>query len=64
MRLLWVCFSPEMSVFVYPKIPQPNAAVQIIEKATTIIIHMSSLFINYLLSITFGLYKKEDWSGL
>jgi hypothetical protein len=29
----------------YPKIPHPNAAVQTMEKTTTIIIHMSSFFI-------------------
>ncbi|WP_155319293.1 hypothetical protein [Desulfosarcina alkanivorans] len=45
LRLLPVCLHPERSVFGYPKIPQPNAAVQIMEKATTMIIHMSSFFI-------------------
>lgn len=45
LRLKLVCLHPEMSVFVYPKIPQPNAAVHTMEKATTITSHMSSLFI-------------------
>jgi hypothetical protein len=32
----------------YPNIPQPNAAVQTMEKATTMISHMSSFFMGCL----------------
>lgn len=40
-----------MAAGLYPKMPQPNAAVQITEKATTAINHRSSFFIMHLVDI-------------